>query len=402
MYNVKTLGSASPAAGARSAPHIHLWCPDLFDSKGGIGVFSAFLLSAMRDSYPGGRYEVLLKNDREGRHGEADGWKATRFHFSGGWPVALRTQAYATSLLAAGVTRRPQLVVSTHLHFAPAARWLKKVAGVPYWVVAHGIEAWDIKSGKLKAAVRDADRVLAVSNYTRGRLLGEVGLAPEKVSLLPNTFDDGRFKIAPKPERLLRRYNLSPGQPVLLTVSRLVASEQYKGYDSLLRALPAVRRQIPALRYIIAGKGDDRLRVERMIEEMDLGECVTLAGFVPDEELCDYYNLCDVFAMPSKREGFGIVYLEAMACGKPALGGNKDGAVDALRGGELGALVDPDDQGQLVATLVQLLRGTYPLPLIYRPEKLRARVSETFGYEVFRRTLNGYLKEFLQDPIRPA
>jgi glycosyltransferase involved in cell wall biosynthesis len=319
-----------------------------------------------------------------------------RFHFSGDWSLPLRTQAYAISLFATGIARRPHLIVTTHLHFAPAAHWLKKVAGVPYWVVAHGVEAWDIKSGKLKAALQDADRILAVSNYTRERLLAEVGLAPANVSLLPNTFDAGRFTIRSKPARLLRRYNLAPDQPVLLTVSRLVGSEKYKGYDSLLRALPEVRKEIPELRYVIVGKGDDRVRLERMIAEMGLGDCVTLAGFVPDEELCDYYNLCDVFAMPSKREGFGIVYLESMACGKPTLGGNKDGAIDALAGGELGALVDPDNQRQLAEMLVQLLRGTYPLPLIYQPETLRARVIEKFGYDVFRKTLHGYLREFFE------
>src|SRR5205085_11091975 len=143
---------ANSSVGSELTPHIHVWCPDLFDSKGGIGVFSAFLLTVIEESYPGGRYEVLLKNDKVGGQRGTNGWRATRFHFSGGWPLPLRTQAYATSLLAAGVTRRPQLVVTTHLHFAPAARMLKKVAGVPYWVVAHGIEAWNIKPEKLKAA----------------------------------------------------------------------------------------------------------------------------------------------------------------------------------------------------------------------------------------------------------
>lgn len=396
---MRALPVISPAHKAEATPHIHVWCPDLFDSKGGISVFSAFLLSAIQDLYPDGRYEVLLKNDKTRREQGTNGWRAARFHFSGGWPLSLRTQAYATNLIAAGVARRPQLVVTTHLHFAPAARLLKKVAGVPYLIIAHGVEAWDITSWKLRAALRDADRVLAVSNYTRRRLLDEQGLAPERVSLLPNTFDDSKFRIAPKPERLLRRYGITPDQPVLLTVSRLVASERYKGYDSLLRVLPAVRKEIPSLRYIIAGKGDDRPRIEQLIAEMGLSECVTLAGFVPDEELCDYYNLCDVFAMPSKREGFGIVYLEAMACGKPTLGGNKDGAVDALCDGEFGALVDPDDQEQLAATLVQLLRGAYPLPLIYQPERLRERVIEKYGYEVFKKTLHRYLSEYCEDSI---
>ncbi len=85
---------------------------------------------------------------------------------------------------------------------------------------------------------------------------------------------------------------------------------------------------------------------------------MTLAGYIPEEELNDHYNLCDVFAMPSKGEGFGIVFLEAMACGKPVLAGNKDGSVDALLGGKLGALVDPDDVAQIAETLIAILGAT--------------------------------------------
>src|SRR2546430_952686 len=107
---------ARPAADAEVAPQIHMWCPDMFGSKGGIGVFSAFLLSAMQDSYPGGHFEVLLKNDKAGTLLGTNGARRERFHFSGGWPLPLRTHAYATNLLGTGIARRPQLVVTTHLH----------------------------------------------------------------------------------------------------------------------------------------------------------------------------------------------------------------------------------------------------------------------------------------------
>ncbi len=112
-----------------------------------------------------------------------------------------------------------------------------------------------------------------------------------------------------------------------------------------------------------------------------------MTGFVPDEELCAHYNLCDVFAMPSKGEGFGIVYLEALACGKPTLGGNQDGAIDALCHGELGVLVDPDDVGAIAQTLIQILQGTYPHPIMYQPEILRQKVIDVFGFERFKQTL---------------
>jgi glycosyltransferase involved in cell wall biosynthesis len=118
---------------------------------------------------------------------------------------------------------------------------------------------------------------------------------------------------------------------------------------------------------------------------------VTLTGFVPDAELPDYYNLCSLFAMPSKREGFGIVYLEAMACGKPALAGDRDGSRDALLDGEIGVLVDPDDVGAFGQAAVEVLSGRHPNRLLYDPAALRSRVVERFGPESFRDRLREIL-----------
>ncbi|HEY9872812.1 MAG TPA: glycosyltransferase, partial [Candidatus Obscuribacterales bacterium] len=160
-------------------------------------------------------------------------------------------------------------------------------------------------------------------------------------------------------------------------------------------ALPEIRRQIPNVHYILVGKGSDRVRIEKLITELNLQEGVTLAGFIPDDELCDYYNLCDLFAMPSKGEGFGIVYLEALACGKPCLGGDRDGAIDALCHGELGVLVNPDDIGAIAQSLIQILQRTYPNPLIYQPEALRQKVIDKFGFEQFKQTLATYLEQHL-------
>src|SRR5205085_8790504 len=109
------------------------------------------------------------------------------------------------------------------------------------------------------------------------------------------------------------------------------------------------------VRYILAGRGPDRGRIEALIRELELEECVILPGHIPEHELAGLYNLCDVFAMPSKGEGFGIVFLEALGCGKPVLAGNKDGSVDAVLDGELGALVDPDDIAQIEQTLIEIL-----------------------------------------------
>jgi glycosyltransferase involved in cell wall biosynthesis len=362
---------------------IHLWVPNIFQFKGGIQVYSAFLLEALQALCPASEIGLFLKHDTHATPDISLGTN-TRPHFAGWSPGRSRTTIFASQLLGYGLVQRPDLVICTHLHFTQAAYWLKRWAGIPYWTVAHGFEAWDIQRPSLRHALRHADRILSVSHYTRDRLLWEQDLSPAQVGLLPNTFHQERFHIAPKPEHLLQRYGLRSDQPVILTVSRLDPDPPYKGYDPVLRALPQIRAQVPNVHYLLVGTGSDRPRIEQFIHANGLESHVTLAGFVPDPELPDYYNLCDVFAMVSRTEGFGIVYAEAMASGKPAVGSNRDGAVDALAQGELGALVDPDDTHAIGHTLIQILQRTYPYPLLYQPDALRKEAIARFGRDRFR------------------
>ena len=369
----------------------HLWVPEIFAVKGGIQTYSAFLLKALQDLYPRVPYHVFLKNDVYSS-AEADDHSITKFSFAGSWPKELRSLYFALLAVSRGLMERPEIIISTHAHFSTLSYYLKKVARIPYWVVAHGIDVWGLTNPALKIALREADLILSVSAYTRDRLLSEQQFDQEKVVILPDTMDSARFNIESKPEYLMQRYGIAWRQPVILTVSRLDSREKYKGYDTVLRALPAVRQAIPEVRYLIVGKGDDRQRIERIIAELGLESCVTLAGYVSDEELCDHYNLCDVFAMPSKGEGFGIVFLEAMACGKPVLAGNKDGSVDALRWGDLGVLVDPDNVEEIASAITGILNSTYPHPVIYNPQLLRRRVIGAYGFESFKSILSNLLQ----------
>jgi glycosyltransferase involved in cell wall biosynthesis len=372
---------------------IHVWIPELFRVKGGIQVYSYFFLQAFGSIFDNLKASIFVKNDTldKSYFYYLRNWK---IYYFGNWPSYLKTLVFSAQIAVLAIWQRPRLVVSTHLHFIVAAYWLKRMTGIPYWTVAHGVEAWNIQRPALKKALHYADRILAVSGYTRDRLLKEQNLDPSKISILPNTFDANRFKVAPKPTYLLNQYSLEPEQPIILTVARLAEVERYKGYDKILEALPQIRQAIPNVHYIIVGKGDDRTRIEQLIAQLGLQNCVTLAGFVSDEQLCDYYNLCDLFAMPSKREGFGIVYLEALACGKPTLGGDQDGAIDALCHGELGALVNPDDPEAIAQTIIQILQKTYPNPLLYNPEALRQKVIDVYGFERFQKTLVQYIEEF--------
>lgn len=349
-------------------------------------MFSQFFLRGLEECLPAAELEVFSKNDisypalrpRAGR---------SAFTCAGWWPEPFRTLFYSSRITAAALARKPDLLVCGHLNFALPALLLQKLGKVPYVVVAYGIEAWDVKSRARRAALRSARELWAISQFTRERLAGQIGLTARDVGLLPCCFPPENFMPQPKPPHLLRRYGLTPDQPVILTIARLAGAERYKGYDQILRGLAGLSHRLPRVRYILGGRGPDRERVERLIRQLNLQEHVTLAGFIPDHELEDHYNLCDVFAMPSKGEGFGIVFLEAMACGKPVLAGNKDGSVDPVLNGELGALVDPDDVPGIAHELELILTRQHPLAILQQPAELRRRVIEAYGYPRFVRLL---------------
>lgn len=379
-----------------SAPKtFHLWFPNIFEFKGGIQVYSDFLLKALICLLPQSHYRIFIKHDTQ-PSSEFSELNNLCFYFAGAVPLFFRTWFFAAQIVWYCFWQPPHLIIATHLNFTVASYWLKRWLGIPYWGIAHGVEAWNIERPALKKALHHADRILAVSHYTRDRLLQEQNLDPAKISLLPNTFDSSRFTISPKPQKLLRRYQLSADLPIILTVARLDKKEQYKGYDRIIKSLPKIRARLPDIRYILVGQGNDRPRIEKLIEQLNLQDCVTLAGFISDDELVDHYNLCDVFAMPSQGEGFGIVYLEALACGKPVLGGNQDGAIDALCNGELGALVDPNDVESIATTLIQILQGTYSNPILYQPETLRQKVIEFYGFESYKKALWTLLERQLE------
>jgi glycosyltransferase involved in cell wall biosynthesis len=372
---------------------IHIWIPDLFSFTGGIQAFSRYLINAVQNGPLASPVRGIIKSDMPSDIPDDPATK--NFSGCGHWPARLRSPRFAMECLRHVWRERPNLIVSTHLNFGPIARIAQSSFGTPYVLVAHGVDAWEIKSSSRIEALRKANLVLSVSRYTRDRLIQEAGLDAHRVKILPNTYDPDMFAITPKPPRLLQKYGLQPETPVILTVGRLADDERYKGYDQIIKALPEIRRAVPDARYLLIGKGSDRPRIERLIAEVGVQDAVILAGFVRDEELAEHYNLCDIFAMPSMGEGFGIVYLEALACGKPVLAGNKDGSRDAVADGELGLLVDPENNPEIAAEIIRVLRREHSHPILFNPETLRQRVIELFGFETFTNTVADLLRPFL-------
>ena len=369
---------------------LHCWVPDVASAKGGIQEFSNRLLEAIGACRPTAEISVFSKNDIPSPP-PVGNRPNVKIYGSGRWPERIRTLAYSARIISHALRRPPTAILATHLHFSPAGRLINKFAATPYAVVAHGIDAWGLDNTAVINGLCSANLVLAVSRFTRDRLVQELAIDPGRVKLLPNTFDSTRFRPGPKPKYLLERFGLREDQPVILTICRMPSVDRYKGYDQILRALPGIKKKMPNVRYILGGTGADRTRIEQLIHSLDLSETAVLPGFIPDGELCDYYNLCDVFAMPSRAEGFGIVFLEALSCGKAVIAGDNDGSVDAVLDGTIGCLVNPESVEDIAGSLHAVLSHAHPLEILRRPQQLRQRVIEAYGFERFVKTVDGHL-----------
>jgi phosphatidyl-myo-inositol dimannoside synthase len=264
--------------------------------------------------------------------------------------------AYSLAALAAARAHRPiHVVFCGHVFMTPLAIVIAKLFHARLWIQVHGVDAWQELSGVYRRSIEAATLITSVSRDTRRRLLQWNGIDPARVKVLPNTVDS-RFCSGPKPGHLINRHALH-GKKVLMTVSRLAAVDRYKGHDRVIRNLSRVLVEHPEVIYLIVGDGDDRPRLEALATECGVAERVRFVGPVRAEELPDYFRLADVFVMPSTGEGFGIVFLEAMASGIQVIGGNQDGSLDALGDGILGTAVNPYDCEEIALAISAALRN---------------------------------------------
>lgn len=268
--------------------------------------------------------------------------------------IAGRLRFSLAALLAAWRARPVDVVFCGHAYMAPLAWLLARLVGAHYWLQAHGADIWRDRPDSERRAIEAADQVTTVSRATRRILLGRTNLAPERVRVLPNTVGE-QFVPGPPSAALRARLGLGEG-PILLTVGRLASGERYKGHEQIFAAVPALRAIFPGLVHVVAGEGDDRARLEaRAAELAPAPGSVRFLGFVPDEELPELYRLADLFVMPSSEEGFGIVYLEAAACGLRVVGGAGGGGGDAIPDDRVGLIVDPLDQAALIDAIKRSL-----------------------------------------------
>ena len=314
---------------------------EVFRSDGGIPMFNRALLRALGDFCQryGAEATVLVLNDSTADL-DPRYVASSSLTFRG---YGRNKAAFVVRFLWA-VLARPDFTLFGHINLLPLALPLTLLRR-PYLLIAYGIEAWRRQPWLARHALARAQTVVAVSNYTRQRLSMENGIRAQGWRVFPATLDPLFSPAQAKPDP----------QPTLLTVCRLNQTERAKGVDQVLVVLPVLRQQFPNLHYVVVGEGSDRPRLEQLARTLGVAEAFELTGHLPPTELMARYATCSIFVLPSTQEGFGIVFLEAMAHSKPVVAIHAGGVPEVVIDGETGLLVDPGNPQALRTALAQLL-----------------------------------------------
>lgn len=274
----------------------------------------------------------------------------------------IKAAGWFAALIKIMIRERPQLVILASVDDSHFGLWLHRWLHLPFVVFTYGneiLETIQQNYQRQRLALSLANRVLATSRYTAG-ITEQAGADPERTKVVWPGCDSDFFRpLVAKDDLRLRLLGARHRDRVILTVGNLVSR---KGHDMVIRALSELSRRVPDLVYLIAGGGPYRGELEKLATDLGVSDRVIFAGRVPDVDLPDLYALCDVFVMVSRErleendvEGFGMVLLEANACGKPVVAGRSGGVPDALEDGVTGLLVDPLSLKEITEALTKLL-----------------------------------------------
>jgi phosphatidyl-myo-inositol dimannoside synthase len=275
-------------------------------------------------------------------------------HSSDHWTASGDRYKFAQRILLHWLHTKPALVLFSHLNFSPLGLLMKTVRPRTAVVtIAHGIEAWGKLTPARSLALKSGQTIWSVSAYTRDLLVRESRIPANRIQVLPNALLAGQAsRLREESGRSIRD---SDSGPSILTVSRLDASERSKGVDHVLEAMPRVLDCIPNATHTVIGSGNDVGRLQSITRRLGIDKHVRFVGPASDAALTKAYGSCDLFALPSAKEGFGLVYLEAMAAGKPVVAARAGGTSEVVVDGMTGLLVDYGDVAALTNALVRLL-----------------------------------------------
>ncbi|MFZ0637691.1 MAG: glycosyltransferase family 4 protein [Candidatus Acidiferrales bacterium] len=317
----------------------------------------------------------LSLNDPNGTH--VSGTGDIRFEFEG----FARSKPRFTTEALRSANRDTRLVLAAHPNLAvPALAMRARAHGFRLVVLSHGVEVWKPLNGLRRACLRRADLVFAPSRDTARKLQEVQGIAQEKIRVLHWGLDPSFFDLVNRAPDL-RLPKTFPEAPYVLSVGRWSSAERYKGLDTLIQVLPELLRAAPELHLVFVGEGDDRPALERLASDRRVSERVHFVSGISREELVAAYARAEIFALPSGGEGFGFVFLEAMALGKAVVGGNHGGIPDIIEDGVTGFLVEHGNVAQLAEKILVLLTNQTLRDEMGR--RGRERVLQSFGFGNF-------------------
>jgi phosphatidylinositol alpha-1,6-mannosyltransferase len=248
------------------------------------------------------------------------------------------------------------IILAGHPNLAVPAAWMQRFSPRSKTVVmTHGMEVWKPLPSFRRRALMRANLVLGPSRDTVQKLIEVQGVAPEKVGRLAWPLSPSFLRMADAAAGLPVPPAFPRAGPVVLTVGRWASSERYKGADELIRAVPQFNTAVPGLQLVAAGGGDDLPRLRGLATGLGIADRVHFLENLSREEVAACYARADLFALPSTGEGFGLVYLEAMAFSRAVIGVACGGTTDVVENGVNGLLIPPHDAGALARALGRLL-----------------------------------------------
>jgi len=348
---------------------------DVFGGTGGIAQYTRDFVSALA-SYPAVREITVIPRVIE-REPEPLPPSVTYLADAAGSKAR-----FVSAVFLAAASRPPfDWIVCAHINLLPVAHMAAAMCDAPVILLTYGIEVWEPKGWFIRALVARTEAVVSISSFTMEKMRAWAPLPAARSFLIPNAIDLATYIPVPRSAELASRWSLN-GRRVLLTLGRMDAREQAKGFDEILEVLPRLAQEFPGIVYVAVGDGSDRSRLRAKAAELGLADRSIFPGYVSEAEKLAWYSVADVFLMPSRMEGFGYVFLEAMAMGLPAIASAIDGSREAVRNGEWGLLVDPAKPEELIAAI----RSALTNPMVPQRGEL-----EIFSWRSFERRCHAVL-----------
>ena len=362
--------------------------PEVYSQKGGIQTYNKCLIKAL--------YEISKKQDHKLTiHILNDRTQDLPADFLKDPKNLIKLKAFNQNKVMFTIATvykilTSDIIIFGHINFLSLASIKSLInKNAKAYLVIHGVDAWKKLNKYQIQAFLNMTNVLSVSDFTKNEICKFNLLDKENILILSNTLDP-KFESTSQKTKLLTReeLQLSKGK-MILTVSRLQKVDSYKNIDLVIKTLPEIIKEVPDAFYVIIGRGDDTERLKQIAKHFNVENKVIFKENIETDTLISFYNLCDLFILPSIKEGFGIVFLEAMYFSKACIGADAGGIPEVIKNGETGILCNPNNIQELSQSVIKLLKDDKLRNEMGKSGK--KRLEEYFTFEKFKLNLQNIL-----------